>query len=574
MKRNKFALQILVSGLIAVSFIACDKDFANLESDIINTDNATNFDILSLTDTKPEFTEVIAYTQALGPVQTNGLGLNTLGIYDDLYGRTTSSFVTQVTAANFDPDFGDEVVIDSVVLKIPYFSVATEVEDDGNILYEIDSVIGRKDLKIRLFESNYFIRDFDPNGEFDDNQSYFSNKMASDSEDISDAVLEGNELNFVDYNDVTGEYDPIDNIININDEGYILTEPDNDEDDDDDPQVLLREPPGLRIMLDTTYWHNKIIAKEGEPELSSASNFAEYFRGLYFKAETVNNEGSFLILNTGAQTSHVTIYYTRLTESTTDDADETEQATFQIRFGPSRINFMDNNYTTPISDGDAITGDSRIYLKGGEGSLGKIKLFNGDDIDDSNDDMTFDDWKEFFVETENGKFVKSRRLVNEANLVFYVDEDAVETPSIEQDNEPNRIYLYDIENKTPLTDYYLDNSLASLPSFSIINHLGPLQRVGDESDGNGIKYKLKITEHINNLLLRDSTNVELGLSVSINVNLEELLIQREVLSNANSGITSPTSSVITPRGTVLHGNTTEDGSKKVYLEIYYTEPEN
>lgn len=569
MKRNKFALQILVSGLIALSFIACDKDFANLESDIINSDNGTNFDILS------QQYDIITYTQALGPVQTNGLGLNTLGIYDDLYGRTTSSFVTQVTSASFDPDFGDEVVIDSVVLKIPYFSVATEVEDDGNILYEIDSVIGRKDLKLRLFESNHFIRDFDPNGEFDDNQSYFSNKMASDSETISDAVLEGEELAFLSGegtsypSNVSG-----DNVITISDEGFILTEPDNEDDDDTDPQVLLREPPGIRLKLDPTYWQNKIIDKEGEPELSSAGNFAEYFRGLYFKAETVNNEGSFLILNTGAQTSHVTIYYTRLTASTTDEDTETEQATFQIRFGPNRINFMDNNFTTPISSGDALTGDSRIYLKGGEGSLGKIKLFNGDDIDDTNTDMTFDDWKEFFVETENGKFKKSKRLVNEANLVFYVDEDVVETPSIEQDNEPNRIYLYDIENKTPLTDYYLDNSVASLPSFSIINHLGPLQRVDDESDGNGIKYKLRITEHINNLLLRDSTNVELGLSVSINVNLEELLVQREVLNNDNPELTSPTSSVISPRGTVLHGNTTENESKKVYLEIYYTEPNN
>jgi hypothetical protein len=34
------------------------------------------------------------------------------------------------------------------------------------------------------------------------------------------------------------------------------------------------------------------------------------------------------------------------------------------------------------------------------------------------------------------------------------------------------------------------------------------------------------------------------------------------------------SSVITPRGTILHGNNTEDETKRVYLEIYYTEPNN
>ncbi len=568
MKNNKFALQIIAFGLIILSFIACDKDFATLESDIINDVNATNFDILS------EQYDIITYTQAIGPVQTNGLGLNTLGVYDDSYGRTTSSFVTQVTTSAFDPDFGDEVAIDSVVLKIPYFSVATEIDEDGNITYELDSVIGRDPIKLSLFESNYFIRDFDPNAEFNESQAYFSNKSASTTETISDAALEGEELTFVDY-DVDGNMIPVGNTIEISEEGYILTEPDNEDDDDTDPQVLLRDSPGIRIKLDTTFWRNKIIDKEGESVLSSQNNFAEYFRGLYFKAVPVNDDGSFFILNVGAQTSNITIYYTRLTASTSDDAGETEQATYQLSFGPNRINFMDNDFTAPINDGDAVTGDSRIYLKGGEGSLARINLFNGDDVDEDPEMNAFEIFKNTFVETdEEGNFVKAKRLINEANLVFYVDSDAIQTPDILQDGEPNRIYLYDIENKTPLFDYFADVGNASLPSFSKYNHLGPLQRVDDEPNGNGIKYKLRITEHLNNLILSDSTNVELGLAVSININLEESFAQRKVQTDDNSDFTTPISSIITPRGTVLHGNNTEDESKKVYLEIYYTEPNN
>ena len=92
---------------------------------------------------------------------------------------------------------------------------------------------------------------------------------------------------------------------------------------------------------------------------------------------------------------------------------------------------------------------------------------------------------------------------------------------------------------------------------------------GDESTGEGIKYKFRITEHINNLLINDSTNVELGISVSLNVNLEEL-VQQQVQTNDGSELTVPISSVLSPRGTVLHGNNTSDESKRVYLEIYYT----
>jgi hypothetical protein len=230
---------------------------------------------------------------------------------------------------------------------------------------------------------------------------------------------------------------------------------------------------------------------------------------------------------------------------------------------------MLNNFTTPINSGDPNTGDSRLYLKGGEGSFANIKLFNGDDNDENAEMNAFETFKSTFVETDDeGNFIKSKRLVNEANLVFYVDQDVV------QDGEPNRIYLYDKENKTPLIDYFLDGNVSSLPSLSVINHLGPLQRTDDEPNGKGIKYKLKITEHINNLLIRDSTNVELGLAVSLNVNLEGAFVQRKVQSSINPDLTIPVSSVMSPRGTVLHGNNTEDESKQVYLEIYYTEPNN
>lgn len=567
MKINKFALQILVFSLIILSFIACDKDFANIESDIITNENATNFDIFS------EKYDIISYTEALGPVQTNGFNvdantrLNTLGIYDDVYGRTTSSFVSQITLSSFSPVFGEEVEIDSVVLNIPYFSTRTAIGEEGDISYDIDSVIGREQIKLSIFESNYFIRDFDPSGDFNQSQPYFSDQSASGSELISSAALEGEPLLFIASPQTSYTTDNAgENIIDISEEGFVLEGEDTEDDEDTDPQILSREPPGLRIKLDPTYWQNKIIDQEGESVLGSSNSFENYFRGLYFKAEPVNDDGSFLILNTASQSSQITIYYTRLTPSETDDEEERDQTTFQINFGPDRINFIDNTFTTPIDSGDPLVGDSRIYLKGGEGSIGRIKLFNGDDINDS-DDTTFEEWKDFFVETnENGDFVKSKRLINEANLVFYLDQDLV------QDGEPNRLYVYDIDNNTPLVDYFLDRQNISIPSLSILNHLGPLQRVDDEPNGQGIKYKVKITEHINNLLLRDSTNVELGLSVSLNINLEATNGQRQVKSASDSDLKVPISSIITPRGTILHGNNTEDENKRVYLEIYYTEP--
>jgi hypothetical protein len=80
-----------------------------------------------------------------------------------------------------------------------------------------------------------------------------------------------------------------------------------------------------------------------------------------------------------------------------------------------------------------------------------------------------------------------------------------------------------------------------------------------------------VTEHINNLLLRDSTNVKLGLSVSVNVNLENSLPQYKVKSDEDATVeTLPVSSILSPKGTILYGNNTTDETKKLQLEIFYT----
>ena len=571
MKNKKIALQFIALSLLISSFIACDKDFSNIESDIINSDNATNFDILSLKENHPEFSEVIAYTDVVGPVQTNnGSGINTLGIYDDVYGRTTASFVTQLTTSSFDPDFGgdDFQQIDSVVLRLPYYSLVTDVDDDGNVTYEIDSVIGRDNIRLRIFENEYFIRDFDPTADFDESQTYYSDMTASGSESIS--PLEGEEMTFVKYNRNTEEFETISNEIEINENGYVL----ETENEDGEIEITERLSPGIRILLDAEFWQNKIIEREGDAVLSSQNNFSDYFRGLYFKAEPINDDGSFLILNTASQNANITIYYTKSTASTTGDAEDTEQATFVLRFGPNRINFMENDFSnTPVTNGNSNEGDSRLYLKGGPGSVAKIKLFEGENVDDIPEMNNFETFKNLFVETdEEGKFIKSKRLVNEANLVFYVDDETLNSNFEDPNNEPNRIFVYDVDNKTPLFDYSLDVTNSTLPSFSKYNHLGPLQR--DEETERGIKYKIKITDHINNLLLRDSTNVDLGLAVSMNVNLEGSFLQPKEKTSGNDELSVPISSILSPRGTILYGSDTESQNedKRIYLEIYYTEP--
>lgn len=545
MKKKKIALRnLVILSLLTSIFIACDKDFSTIESDIVTNENATNFDGLS-----NKF-DVIAYSKALHPVQTNDLPINLLGIYNDpIYGNTTASFVSQLSYSLIDPDFGDNVVLDSVVISIPYFSTAIETTDDGETIYELDSVFGDAPMKLSIYESNYFLRDFDPTSSINDTQVYYSDQSTGNSP-ISDAFLEGTLL-----------YQK-DNFL-PDEKQIILT--------NEDGEVTGRSVPALRISFkannpedqdEIEYWNQKIIEKSGQPELSNANNFNDYFRGIYFKAEDEDETGTLSLLNLASTNAKITLHYTRDNTLSTGDP---VQSTFDLNFTGNRVNFLSNDYT--FSDGDENQGDEKLYLKGGEGSTAVIKLFDGENIDDDNTTNSFESFKDEFVEMdEDGKFIKSKKLINEANLVFYVDQ-----TSLAGAEEPERIYLYDMKNNAPLIDYLFDTANTTTPLNSRIGHLGRLQR---DDDGNGVRYKIRITEHINNMLIRDSTNVQLGLVVSGNINLESNSGDFDVFNPADPNDKVPVSSIITPRGTVLYGNNTLEEEKKLYLEIFYTEPNN
>ena len=127
-----------------------------------------------------------------------------------------------------------------------------------------------------------------------------------------------------------------------------------------------------------------------------------------------------------------------------------------------------------------------------------IDLFSGVDLDnngvsDDLDALRANDW-----------------LINEANLEFYVDQTTMQGG----DSEPD-VYFYMI---LIIIKYcWIINLIIHLrsdPNLTQLNHLGKLER---DASGNGVKYKIRITEHITDLIRNDSTNVRLGLVVSNNV---------------------------------------------------------
>ena len=522
---NYFAIIIFLTGF----FIACDKDYVSLDSDIINNDNAIHFNTEAL-----KF-DVLTFNKKLDPVQTNNLPINLLGIYNNpLYGTTVGNVVTKLMPSSYDPTFGENVVLDSVILTIPYFSTALETNENGDSTYELDSVFGSAPIKLSIYENNYFLRDFDPNSEIGTPQKYYANGSTG-SDIISPTQLEGRFL--MD----TTDFVPSNLEIKLLDSAGTIT----------------RLTPSLRLKMDNAFWQEKILDMEGEPELSNANNFNNYFRGIYFKTEAIGLEGNAALMTFNNTNANITLYYTR---DSTSEQGARVSSTFTFTFSDKTVNFLsDLDFQIPI--GDETQGDEKLYLKGAQGALAVIDLFKGtiQDPETGLDVPQLD-----YFRSKKGKW-----LINEANIVFYVDQTTVDGI-----NEPDRIYLYNLEQGIPLVDYFTDIEDNLTPVNSKINHLGKLERVDDEPDGKGIRYKMKITRHINNILLNDSTNVKLGLAVSANVNIEGFNTQPSTLTTDELVNKVPISSIVTPEGTVLYGNNTAIDEKKVYLEIFYTEPKN
>ena len=539
--------RILIFLLILTS---CEKDFASFDSEVINSENAINFSTNSI-----EY-NLQSVSEKVNPVQTNNLSSFLLGSYNHpQYGNSISSFIGQMVPEEYNHDFGDNVVLDSVVLTMPYYSRGIETSEEGDITYEIDSVYGNSPIKISVYRNNFFLRTFDPYGDFDASQKYFSNASLSAEEIIDFNQMEG-ELLF-EIEDFTPSAEQI-NLTEIDTSGNSF--------------VSQRLAPALRFKLNNpndNFWENNFFENEGEPVLTNEPNFKDFFRGLYIKVENVSQDGTMMLLNLASSNSKLTIHYTSDNTSIGDndtgsvDEIETNQHEYVMNFSGNLFNVFEDENLINISSMDQTNGNQNIYLDGGEGIITKLDLFSGTAINEVGEEIgEFEHFKNYFYDEISDQ---PKRIINEAFIEFYVNQNYLNA------DEPDRIYIYNYDQNSALIDYFLDQSISSTTINAKINHLVPLTR-DSLSDNRGIKYKVRITEHLNNLILRDSTNAKLGLAVISDIaSVQNFGILDEEESN-NKSLASGI--ILSPKGTILHGNLSVDPEKRPMIKIYYTEPED
>ena len=523
MRLNKLFKMTAVMAVV-FAFIACDEDFTEIGGEIIN--NPSNVELREV--------EVNAYSQKINSVQTNNLNNYFLGsVNHPVYGESTASIVTQLSLSTLNPDFGDNVQLDSVVMTIPYYSTEIESSDnESEIEYTLDSVYGDGSFNLKIYETAFFLSNLDPETDFEQNQKYYSDQQDVVEQNILGAPLY-TENNFVPSS-----------------EAYVSYEVNNVEGND-----TITNAPALRVQLPVDFFQQKFIDKIGSDELRDNNSFKNYFRSLLLKAEPNGTASRQILFNLSSQEAKISLYYTSEVEGE-DGETERERGSYALNiFGNNRFNTYTGEFPANILQNieaqDSISGAENLYLKAQEGSMAVIELFPDAEV------------------LENLK--EEELLVNEADLTFYINEDLAA-----DELQPRRLYLYDLKNNTIIADYALDATYRpSDPDISLSNFSQPLKVA---EDGSGSFYKLRITNHVSSIINGEAENVKLGLVVIANINT---LVLRNTQGGISGAIMSstrelslikqvPSGSLLSPYGTVLHGNMSADDEKRLKLNIYYT----
>jgi len=410
--------------------------------------------------------------------------------------------------------------------------------DAGDNFYEIDSIFGNRasSFNLKVTELTYHFSTLDPNNNFETPTGYFSGRDFYEEGFTGRSLYDGPFQ--LDFEEVTFNY----------------TEDDPETPDIDETTLVeTRLSPRLRIPLDTSYFQEKILDAEGSDALANDNNFKNHIKGINIRMENPA-EDLYMLLNLSGATIRLNYEYDvnqdQDTEDTSDDVIEAISQTYFISPSGIQINHLENEQLALN-----INPQERLMLNGGLGNIAQVKLFDQDD-----------------TTTTLADFRSSNILINEANLVFYVDPILTENWS-EGDLIADRLYLYRLEDNFPLPDYYSDPTSGSNNLLNKTVHSGILEY----QDGIPYRYKFRITEHVSNLIRSEdedlAENVDLGLVVTANINA--ILVKNAKLAEEQD-VFYPLAALQNPLGTFLVGPNPpqELQDKQLKLEVVYTNFDN
>ncbi len=249
-------------------------------------------------------------------------------IKDPVFGQTNASFYTKILPATVGHRFGVNPQTDSLVMQLLY----ADVYGDTNATLRVHVYEMKDDI---YFDSVY----------------YSDKKVAVYPQDYADQVFHPNKNNF-----------------------YLFPNGIND--------TLMDTVKGvLRINLShiSTALGQKLLQAD-TAILDSNELFMNYFRGLYFDVDPVNNGGALPAFYTNTPKTSLILYYH-------NDEKDSLQYSYVLSSVMAKINHYehdfsmgDPNFIKQVVDGDTALGQQKFYLQGLGGVKTVIKFPNIRDL--------------------------------------------------------------------------------------------------------------------------------------------------------------------------------------------------
>lgn len=489
-------------SIVFITLISCEKEIESIGVNLVDNNNFT---------TDKKITEVITINKNIDNVPASGVSQYLLGVYsDNEFGTLKASIVSQLNlpvtgdAYNYGTNFG----IDSVLVFIPYQSTkSAEKYSDGKPKFTIDSVFGNPDVQFQLgiYELKTYLNTLDPNDPSKPAIYY------------SDKEFQKGDTPFYLGNFKVNPNDTVAYIKRYMPNGVTAYKTDTIKQTD--------KSPSIKIPLNKNLVKQMFVNNAAGAEFQSLDAFQHYFRGFYVEAAALTSNNAHLV-SLNMTNAKMVIYYSK---------DENEGATvdlngnkingeqgvrtkhnFEFAFGAIKSNVLKRD-TAPHQ-----SGENKLYVQGAAGSMAVVDLFKNENI----------------TELQQNKW-----LINDASLVFYVDQNAASAIV------PEQLFIYNFTDNLQLTDV-MTEGLAAVG--------GLLEK---DAAGKPYRYVFKITDYISRLLRTDEPLelVKIGLKVYNPSDTPSAIDDVKVKAYS-----------WTPKGVVLYGDDPSFGDKRVKLEISYT----
>lgn len=449
MNANKLLVFIFFSLLITSCI---DDSYNNIKNSVIFEKNYT---------TQSKNIPIISENITFDAVQTNGLSLYQLGQYSSDFGQENAAILAQVSnsqlqyfgekTAQQEEDNNERETIVSAKLHIPLFSTPHQKTENQQLktTYTLDSIYGSSssNFTIDVAESTYFLNDISEN--LQDKKIYTNNF------DIN--AHKGRSLAHIESFSVSSE--PVSQ--------FYLDNPQTENDESSQVEKVL--PPRLIVNLDSAFFQEKILEKEGSSELLSLEEFQKYFKGIII--ETSNFSDDFLaVLNLSE--AYIELVYSY--EKTVNDS--------PLRL-KKRINLpLSGIFVNKLSySQDSFFSNATINLQGGK-RIAKIAALSEETIDE---------------------LKQKKAIITDAWLSFEVSDD-------NNGKLPERLLLFNFETGNVLLDYTSDMITSNN---SLHSHLTHSLLYNKETNS----YKVRITQHLSNIIQNEGSNPDLGLIIASDI---------------------------------------------------------